>query len=238
MWGAPDASLHARFDRRRAAARRLGILPEALEGEVPDPSGHLPLPVPSALPGAHRTCDQAFRSSSPSGRPARGVLGHAPHHRPRRNTKHEATDTPVDEVAASRRPVGMRAEQQPALGGRHPPASRPQAAARIPPAGVERARRRRDELLLRWRGLERGVGDRDQVAPLIGSVLSRVSGSSMFWGWRRDPCSTSSSTHPYFDLLLPLRRSTIAGIRHRRRARQRAACRRAGDELVDDPRAR
>ena len=121
-----------------------------------------------------------------------------------------ATETSVDELRQLARDIWTwRAEQQPALGDDIPRLPRPPGwLPDFSPAAVERARRRRDELLARWYGLDAtGLPIADQVDHrLLGSVLSRVTWElDVLESWRRDPLfHIHQALNPYFDRLLPL----------------------------------
>ncbi len=102
-----------------------------------------------------------------------------------------------------------RAHQQPALGDDIPRLPRPPGW--LPDFSVDavaRHRRRRDELVDRWRALDVSDGDvATQVDHrLLGSVLSRVTWElDVLQSWRRDPVfHVHQALGPYFDLLLPL----------------------------------
>ncbi len=120
-----------------------------------------------------------------------------------------ATEAPVDVVRRLAIDIWTwRAEQQPALGDDIPRLPRPPGwLPDFSPAGVARARRRRDELLERWRGLDpTGWAVTDQVDHrLLGSVLARVTWElDVLESWRRDPLfHVHQALNPYFDLLLP-----------------------------------
>jgi hypothetical protein len=102
-----------------------------------------------------------------------------------------------------------RAAQQPALGDDIPRLPRP--AGWLPdssPAAIGHARRRRDELLARWRSIDASgftVADRVDHR-LLGSMLSRVTWElDVIESWRRDPLfHIHQALNPYFDRLLPL----------------------------------
>ena len=88
-----------------------------------------------------------------------------------------ATETPSDLQSLAADAWAWRAEQQPALGDDIPRLPRP--AGWLPdssPAAVDQARRRRDELLARWRSIDAsGFTVAEQVDHrLLGSMLSRV----------------------------------------------------------------
>ncbi len=102
-----------------------------------------------------------------------------------------------------------RARQQPSMGDDIPRLPRP--AGWLPDFSadeVARARRTRDEFLVRWRSID--AGDRDVAAQidhrLIGSVLHRVTWElDVLQSWRRDPVfHVHQALGPYFDLLLAL----------------------------------
>ncbi len=120
-----------------------------------------------------------------------------------------ATEATVDVVRRLASDIWTwRAEQQPALGDDIPRLPRPPGwLPDFSPAGVARARRRRDELLERWRGLDpTGWAVTDQVDHrLLGSVLARVTWElDVLESWRRDPLfHVHQALNPYFDLLLP-----------------------------------
>lgn len=102
-----------------------------------------------------------------------------------------------------------RARQQPSTGDDIPRLPRP--GDWLPDFSVDavaRARRRRDELAHRWRGIDAsGLDVADQVDHrLVGSVLSRVTWElDVLQSWRRDPVfHIHQGLGPYFDLLLPL----------------------------------
>jgi hypothetical protein len=121
-----------------------------------------------------------------------------------------ATQSPADELATLAADFWQwRAGQQPALGDDIPRLPRPPGwLPDFSVEAVERAHRRRDELVARWRALDVADGDVGAQVDhrLLGSALSRVTWElDVLQSWRRDPLfHVHQALNPYFDRLLPL----------------------------------